>query len=415
MILKNLTVVDSQSSFDQKKVHLVLEKGHIKEILPASKKVSSAIDYNGSFVSPSWVDGFAHFKDPGEQMAEDIYSGSIAAFHGGFTDVFLNPNTNPPIEKTADILYVLSQNKHPCVKIHPIGSVQTKAQPNQMAELRSMHQHGVNVFSNVPLGIQDPSLLKKALQYTALFDGLIVQNPFDARLTDQLYYAESVETQKFGLKGIPEYAETSIVYRDLQILKHEGGRLHFSGLSCAQSIELIASYKKKGLDVSCSVSLPHLLFSDQTTGLFDANYKVFPPFRDQKNRKKLIALLNKGAIDMIYSGHWPVKVENKQKEYDAAEPGVSFLEYVYPAYQTYLANQVSISTFIERIAIQPRQIFGLSECSIENGSKASLTIFSSDEKSVIQGHSKSANNPLLDHDLQGNIKAVYTQNKLRER
>jgi len=93
-------------------------------------------------------------------------------------------------------------------------------------------------------------------------------------------------------------------------------KLHIPTISTANSVKLIADAKKKGLDVTCSVALHNLFFTDETLAQFDTSFKVLPPLRTKKDSKALLDGVKKGVIDFITSDHTPLNIELKQIEFD---------------------------------------------------------------------------------------------------
>ena len=72
---------------------------------------------------------------------------------------------------------------------------------------------------------------------------------------------------------------------------------------------------KKGLNVSCCVGIPHLLFTDENLLEFDTDFKIIPPLRNSNDQKALREGLLDGTIDMITSLHQPINPEIKNLEF----------------------------------------------------------------------------------------------------
>ena len=263
---------------------------------------------------------------------------------------------------------------------------------------------GSRSFSDGDRSVDSSKLLLKALQYSNQIDLPIFQNARDSSLSENAQMHEGLVSTGLGLRGEPSISEELIINRDLDILKYSGGKLHFSMVSTAGGIDLVKKAKKKGLDVTCDVSIHHLLFNDSTLSQFNSIYKSTPPFRSEADRKALIKGVIDGTVDAICSGHRPQDQESKKLEFDLAEPGAISL-------QTFLNSllQLDLIPFeilIEKVTKGPRNILNLEETGVKIGSKAKLAIL--DKKASWHydsktNKSKSNNSPFFGSELHGKV------------
>ena len=220
---------------------------------------------------------------------------------------------------------------------------------------------------------------------------------------------ESVNSTLVGMKGVPNIAEEIIVNRDLKLLDYTGGKLHLSNISTAKSISLIRRAKKKGLQVTCDVALHQLIFTDDKVLDFDANYKVSPPLRSQKDIKALIKGLNEGTIDAIVSAHQPQDEENKKLEFDQAADGMNNMQVMLQMINQ-LKGVLPLELLIEKLTIGPRTILGRSNPVIDKGEAANLTLFNPSLKwqyNRSTNKSKSENSPYFGREVTGRVLAVF--------
>ncbi|MCV6630752.1 MAG: dihydroorotase, partial [Flavobacteriaceae bacterium] len=243
------------------------------------------------------------------------------AAKSGFTRVILNSNVKPVPNQASAIKYPLNIAKGHAVNVHPVGALTMGAEGEALAELFDMQQAGAVGFYDYQLPVNNANLLKIALQYTQGFNGLVFSFPMQSQLGHKGVANEEVTATNLGLKGIPAVAESLQIQRDLSILEYTGGKLHFPTISTKESVTLLAKAKKKGLDVSCSVALPHLWFTDSVLENFDTNYKLLPPLRTETDRQALIEGVLDGTIDFVTSDHNPLDIENKKLEFDHAAFG----------------------------------------------------------------------------------------------
>mgnify|MGYP002128936575 CR=1 FL=1 len=220
-------------------------------------------------VSPGFVDPFVHFCDPGMEHRETMMSGAAAANKGGFTTVFVVPNTNPTIDTKSQVSYVKQQNSDLPIHVLPMGALSKKIEGKDLAEMIDMHNTGAVAFSDGLYPVQSTLLFLKALQYVKAFDGVAVQMPIDKSLGSLGLMNEGILSTKLGLPGIPAIAEELIISRDIDLLRYTNSILHITGVSTAKGIALISAAKKEGLNISCSVTPYHLFFTEDDLKNYD--------------------------------------------------------------------------------------------------------------------------------------------------
>ena len=370
-LIKSAIIIDKNSDFHRQKMDVLIENGIIKKIADTiNDKADKIIQFNNLYVSNGWFDTSVSFGEPGFEERETIKNGLQVAKKSGFTAIAVNPNTNPVIDNKAGIEFLLQQAKNQQVALYPIGALTKKTQGNELAELFDMQNSGAIAFGDYNKAINNANVMKIALQYAQNFDALLLSFPQQNQLTNG-FVNEGVNSTKIGLKGNPNVAESLQISRDLHLLEYTGGKLHIPCISTKESVELIANAKKKGLNITCSVSAHHLFFNDSEILNFNTNAKVLPPLREEKDRLALIKAVEDGIIDCITSNHQPVDIENKKVPFELASYGTIGLESFFG-----LVNSVlDLESFIEKITSNPRKIFGLPISKIKIGEKANLTLF----------------------------------------
>jgi len=221
---------------------------------------------------------------------------------------------------------------------------------------------------------------------------------------------EGIVSTRLGLKGIPALAEELQIARNLFILEYAGGKLHIPTISTAKSVQLIKEAKAKGLQVTCSVAVHHLVLTDEKLDGFDTRFKVSPPLRTEADRKALIKGLKDGIIDMITSDHNPMDIEHKKMEFDLAKNGTIGLESAFGALMTIIPIELIVEKFTSG-----RNVFSSENQPIEENKKANLTLFSNEgnwrfEKSDIL--SKSKNSAFIGTEMKGKVYGICNKGKL---
>lgn len=417
LLLRQVTVMDKNSPHHGLTVDVLIDSGGIREIgrnLDVSGDNISTYEASDNFalhLSPGFVDLFADYREPGYEQKETIATGLAAAARGGFTDVFLLPNTQPVADGRAGIQYALRQSQGNAVRLHPLGAVSQGIEGKSLAEMMDMRAHGAIAFTDGWKPVQSSGLMLKALEYVKAFDGIVIQMPVDEALAKGGLMHEGSRATRFGMPGIPTLAESLIVHRDIELTRYTKSRLHITGISSAESVALIRRAKEDGLDITCSVTPYHLLLTDEALQTYDSAYKVTPPLRTEADRQALIAGLADGTIDCITSHHRPQDWDAKAKEFEYAGDGMAVQEIVFPLVMQAVGTSVSLERVINALTAAPRRIFGLPEVSIGKDRKATLTLFSPDASYTFSKESAASlayNNPFEGTNLKGAIHRIIT-------
>lgn len=403
-LIKNIAIADTLSPYNGRRVDILVRNNRIEKIGRNLKDDSAKIiQGKNHYISPGWVDTLADYREPGQEYKETILSGLNAAQAGGFAEVAIVPNTNPAITNASMLEFIQKKAAGHSVKLHALGSVSRNIEGKDLAEMLDMHHSAALAFSDGWKPLQNAQLLLKALEYVKAFDGTIVQIPVYDSLTAEGLMNEGEMSVKLGMIGMPAMSEPLLVHRDLELLRYTGSKIHFSGISTQDSVNLIKAAKKEGLNVTCSVTPYHLLFNDSALADYDSNYKVNPPLRNEKDRKALLKALKDGVVDCIATHHRPQDWDAKTKEFEYAGWGVNVQETCW-SMLIKAAPDVRPEQWTALLSTNPRKIFNLTPISIEEGKPARLSIFNFDEKWLFDTknkQSKGINNPWLGAELTG--------------
>jgi dihydroorotase len=415
VLIRQALIIDPSSPFHSQRADISIENGIISCINnKPSGKDFKVIDQPGTVVSPGWVDVFSHMGDPGTEYAETIETGAAAAAAGGYTDIMVMPNTRPVMHSKSIVEYVKQKITSEPVNIHPVAAVTMQTEGKELAEMYDMHVSGSVAFSDGLNPLQSSGVMLKALQYLKAIGKTLIQIPDDRSVQPHGLMHEGVMSTTLGLPGKPSIAEELMIMRDLELLKYTGSSLHFTGISTAASVGLIRKAKKDGLNVTCSVTPYHLLYTDADLKEYDTALKVDPPLRGKEDRKALIAGLLDGTIDCIASHHIPRHSDDKVIEFEHAKSGMTGLQTAFAIVMKAIPELTEVRIG-EIFSSSPRKIFGLANPSIREGENACLTIFSMNsswqftEKS---NRSRSSNTPFFNMEFKAKALGIINKGSL---
>jgi len=412
IILRKAKIIDPKSNFHNQVVDVKIESGMLTKIGDKlnNDNHSKEIELENLHLSQGWFDSSVSLGEPGFEERETISNGLNVAAKSGFTAIALQPNSAPIIDNQSQVYFVKSKSTGFATDLFPIGALTKNSEGKDLAELFDMKNAGAVAFGDYNKNLENANLLKIALQYAQDFDGLVVAYSQDSNLKGNGVANEGIVSTRLGLKGIPNLAEELQLARNLFILEYTGGKLHFPTISTAKSVQLIKEAKSRGLSVSCSVAVHHLVLTDEKLDGFDTRFKVTPPLRADADRKALIKGLKDGTIDMITSDHNPIDIEHKKMEFDLAKNGTIGLESTFGALLTVLPLEL----VVEKLTAA-RRFFSNENEAIAEHTKANFTLFNPDgnwnfaKENIL---SKSKNSAFLGAKMTGKVYGILNNGQL---
>ena len=402
ILLKNVTIIDPKGAFHLQEVDVLVQDGRIAEI---GEKLAVTADHiiqkDNLHLSVGWFDSSVCFGEPGYEERETLENGLKTAGKSGFTDIALAPETSPTVDHQAAVVQLKNHGHSFPTRIHPVAAF-TKGQAGQsMTELYDLQKKGAIAFGDFLRPIDNPELLKIGLQYAQGFDGLILSTPFESRIGGHGVAHEGTVSTQLGLAGIPSLSESVHLQRDIHLLRYTGGKLHIPCISSAASVALIRAAKREGLNISCSVPLANLCYTEEALFGFDTNTKLFPPLRTKNDQEALKEGLLDGTIDLVTSHHQPINIELKHLEFEHAAFGTIGLEAVFSVLNTLFPLEKVI-----QLLSQGRSVFGLDTPKIAVGEEACFSLFTPDGSGSFESSdllSSNKNCVFLGHATQGKV------------
>ena len=413
LVIKGGTLVDGASA--DRRVDVAVESGLIVEV-GAGLIGDSTLDASGCVISPGFVDLHVHLREPGREEAETVETGSRAAALGGFTAVVAMPNTEPPHDSPAVVAQVRRLGiKAGLCDVLPSGCITIARAGEQLAPLGELAATGVQIFTDDGNGVQDPLLMRRAMEYAKGLNITLAQHCEVSALTKGAVMHEGSCCSRLGLPGWPAIAEELMVFRDIELCRLTGARLHILHVSTARSVELVRAAKADGLPVTAEACPHHFTLTDEALVGYDSVYKVNPPLRTMTDVRRIKAGLTDGTIDAIATDHAPHPPEAKEQPLDQAPPGMLGLE---TALSLALGElDLDLPRLIGLLSARPAAIAGVTDRHggpIEVGRVANITVFDPDLSWVVSPAklaSKSRNTPYAGRTVRGKVRHTVLAGK----
>ncbi len=418
LLIHSGRVIDPARNFDRL-ANVLIENGVIVEVGENVGPGDREIDASGCIVCPGFIDTHVAFREPGTEDDESVASGTAAALAGGFTSVACLPDTSPVVDNraSAEFLLLQAERANNC-RVFPLGAVTKNHEGQELAEIGQLLDGGAVAFTDAKRPIANAEIMRRALEYTAMFDRSIFEHPQVPEMAADGVMHEGYVSTLLGLRGIPAAAEHIMVSRDLSLAALTRGRLHLMSVSVRRSIQQIRDAKQNDIRVTCDVTPHHLALTDATLTEFDANYKVDPPLRSREHIAELIVGLQDGTVDAISSDHQPYTEESKTGEVDLAPAGIVGLETLLPiCIRTLIEpNHLSWLELIRKLTIGPAKILQIDHGTLEVGAAADVTIFDPAEQWTIDPsafRSHSHNTPFGGWEVRGRVRQVLVGGDVR--
>ncbi len=411
MLLKNGRVIDPSCGRDLQ-TDILIRDGKIAEIGTCDPAQAECIlDCTGMIAAPGLIDAHVHLRDPGLSYKASIATDTYAAAKGGVTHVVAMANVIPvPHTVSAHQMIMERMRKEAKVKATQVASLTQSIQSQniiskELSDIDELVASGVEIFSDDGNCLMDLTVLYKILMKTKEHNMII------------MLHEEDEHMKWFEPTAFLHSAESSIVARDLELIRDVGGRrIHFQHISTRRSVELIRQAKADGLSVSSEVCPHHLLLTKAARDIYGTNAKMAPCLQTQDDIEALIEGLEDGTVGIIVSDHAPHTPEDKATELVKAPNGVIGVEVMFPVLLNEFVHKrkFSYSWLLEKLTIKPARLLGLSGGTLNVGEPADVCIFS-DREWVIKAEnfaSISRNTPYDGWEVKGCVEMTLVDGKV---
>ncbi len=412
LYLRNGRVVDPSQKIDRI-MNLRVVGNRIAGYDETPGEDDRVLDAGGKIVVPGLIDLHVHLREPGQEEDETIETGTQAAIRGGFTSICCCPNTVPPLDTQASVEYVRQKAARAAqANVFVICCISKNRGGKELAELGQLFEAGAVACSDDGAPVEDAELMRRALEYSLMFDKPVLSHAEAKSLTQGGVMHEGTMSLLLGLRGMPSAAEDVMVSRDITLAEATGGRLHLMHVSTVGAVQAIRRAKKRGVRVTAEVTPHHLTLTDQSLRSFDSNFKMNPPLRSDEDVAACFEALLDGTIDAIATDHAPHALEKKMRELDQAPFGIVGLETALSLMITKFLKpgKLDWSTLVEKMSVNPAKILQLSgKGTLRIGADADITVIDPTvswtvSEKTLQGKSK--NSPYLGWVLEGRATTV---------
>ena len=391
------------------------QTGDLTELLIAGGKfvpeltgqAELVLDGQGLTALPGLIDAHVHLRDPGFEYREDIITGTRAAAHGGFTAIAPMPNTNPVADTVPIIRYMIDKAATAgFCRVLPIGAATKKQEGQELSEIGLMTEAGAVAFSDDGVPIASAGMMRKAMEYAAFFDRVIISHCEDPELAKDGVCNEGIVSTEMGLKGIPSIAEDIMIDRETRIAEYLGCHVHIAHVSTAGGVECVRAAKARGVKVTAETCPHYFTLTEEAIRGFNTLAKVNPPLRTESDRLAIIAGLQDGTLDIIATDHAPHHTDEKDCEFSLANNGLIGLETCFPLVYTRLVEpgHLSLADAVSKLTANPARLLKQPKPGLEVGLAADLTLVDLEETvtyDAASSLSKARNTPFQGFELRG--------------
>ncbi|HVE06521.1 MAG TPA: dihydroorotase [Paraburkholderia sp.] len=400
---------------------------------PAEFHAAKTIDARGLMIAPGLVDLSARLREPGFEHKATLESEMAAALAGGVTTLVCPPDTDPVLDEPGlvEMLKFRARNLNQA-HVYPLGALTVGLKGQVITEMVELTEAGCIGFSQADVPVVDTQVLLRALQYASTYGFTVWLRPQDAYLAQGGVAASGPLASRLGLSGVPVSAETIALHTMFELIRVTGARVHLSHLSSAAGIELVRAAKAEGLPVTCDVTINHVHLIDVDIGYFDAQFRLDPPLRTQRDRDAIRAGLADGTIDAICSDHTPVDDDEKLLPFAEATPGATGLELLLSLTVKWADEAgVPLARALNRITAAPAGVLkagkvgnvginagpndGLKAGLIEAGGPADLCVFERGAHWRVEPRalkSQGHNTPFLGYELPARVRATIVSGQV---
>ncbi len=414
ILIRNVRILDPVNGMDTVGEIFIRDGSFAPVTAPDAD--TQIIDGTGLTAAPGLIDLHVHLRDPGQTDKEDILSGCRAAAAGGVTQLLAMPNTKPSVDTPEIVRYIAEKAKNADARVHIVGAITKGLGGHEATDIAALRQAGISALSDDGVPVLDTSIMVAAMQKAAQTD---INIPVTAHCEDP-YLAggkvnEGAVSRALGVKGMPCAAEDAGTARELALAESYGLPIHICHVSTATSAAMIRDAKKRGVRVTAETAPHYLMLTEEVLRKRDADYRMNPPLRTERDRLAMIEALKDGTIDAIATDHAPHTPQEKA-DFVQAPNGSIGMETSFAAAYTVLVKGGILreAELIRKMSVNPAHILKTYGGTLSVGAPADLMLYRAEEWTVDPEklHGKSKNTPFKGLTLAAKVKLTIYQGRI---
>lgn len=414
ILIKNVRAIDTDLDLV---TDIYIENGIISGISNGiDKNADMVIDGRGLAAMPALFDMHVHFRDPGYTYKEDIATGAKAALAGGVSGVACMPNTNPPVDNADTIKYIIDKAKDTGVEVYPVACITKGMAGDMLCDYDEMKKAGAVAVSDDGRPVKNAELMRQALEKSNANGMLVISHCEDMDIIGKGIMNKGVVSDKLGIAGMDRASEDSITAREIALADSCGARIHIAHVSTKGSVEIIRDAKARGIKVTCETCPHYFMLTEEKLLSRDADYRMNPPLREEKDRLAVLEGIIDGTIDCIVTDHAP-HAEHEKADFLTAPNGIVGLETSLAATLTALfhTGKIGLAGIVKLMSSNPRKLLGIKPVQLKKGLSADITLVDLYKEWDVKPEklvSKSKNTAFKGMTLKGKSVAVISKGKL---
>ena len=462
LLIKNGCIMDPQSGkngiydilIEKKRINRIEPFIDETELYPEQQRELEIIDADGMIIAPGLVDVHVHFRDPGFEYKEDIYTGAKAAAKGGYTSVILMANTKPTVDNIETLHYVIDKGNETNIHVYTCASITKGLQGQELVDMNTLKTEGAVGFTDDGIPIMDEETVIAAMKMAKELNVPLSFHEENPELITNNGINRGKASNHFDVEGSPRAAEIDMIYRDLELAGELDAPINIQHISTKEGVELVRQKKiemarknliplplprsaenmteisssaknlntiqmiptdvAQVLNIHAEATPHHFTLTEDAIIKHGTLAKMNPPLRTEEDRLAIIQGLKDNTIDIIATDHAPHSKEEKEKSITEAPSGILGLETALPLGITNLVKKgyLTYMQLLEKMTINPAKMYHLDCGYIGEGGPADLVIFNENSYTVSSFDSKSSNSPFLGETLIGEIQYTICNGKV---
>jgi len=414
LIIKNARIIDPASGFDS------VGDIHIKDgvIVSLGECITNSegikeIDATGLIAAPGLVDVHVHFRDPGFEYKEDIFSGARAAAAGGYTSVVMMANTKPAIDNVETLKEVLKKAEQTDINVYTCADITVGLKGDVVTDMSTLKASGAVGFTDDGIPLKKPETVVQAMKKAAPIDMPLSFHEEDPAYISQNGINAGEASKYYGIEGSPRQAEISLIDRDIKLASEQQNTdegcpdIVIQHISTAEGVDLIRQARINNKKIHAEACPHHFTLTEKDVIKHGSLAKMNPPLRTEDDKQAIINGLSDDTIEIISTDHAPHSIEEKNKPITEAPSGIIGLETALglAIRELVIPGHLSIGKLVEKMSLNPATLYKLNAGRLTVGCPGDLVLFNADEAWTVPDHffSKSVNSPFVGEKLYGKI------------